>query len=75
MELRIVIQEGLLDQRTHRLMKWISSYVSATYGVTPSGMDLEGVLFEVDDGLCQQIVRDVRKRFKRHLKYIEVACL
>jgi hypothetical protein len=34
------------------------------------------VLFEnVDKVLCHKIVNDVKTRFRRHLKYIEVACL
>ncbi len=76
MELRIAIQKGLLSPYTHKLMKWIASYVSAVYGITPGGMDLEGALFEIDDGnLCQEIANDIKTRFKHHLKYIEVECL
>ena len=75
MELRIVIRDGLLDPKTHRIMKMIASYVSSTYGIKPEGMDLEGVLFSIDEDLCQEIANDVEKRFRRHLKYIEVACL
>ncbi len=60
---------------THRIMKMMASYVSAVYGITPVGMDLEGALFEVDDALCQKIADDVKTRFRRHLKYIEVECL
>jgi hypothetical protein len=75
MELRIVIREGLLSPFTHKLMKWITSYVSATYGIVPIGMDLEGSAFELSDDKCQKIAKDVRRRFRRHLKYIEVECL
>jgi hypothetical protein len=74
-ELRIVVQDGLLSPHTHKLMKWISSYVSAVYGVAPSGMDLEGALFEVDDALCRKIVKDIKRRFRHQLKYIEVECI
>jgi hypothetical protein len=75
MELRIAIRDGMLDFTTHRIMKWLSSYVSATYGLMPSGMDLEGTAFEIDATLCRKIVKDIRKRFRRHLRYIEVECL
>jgi hypothetical protein len=52
------------------------SYVSSTYGIKPDGMDLEGALFGIDDeDLCREIVSDIEKRFRRHLKYIEVECL
>jgi len=56
MELRIAIREGLLDRKTHRVMKMMASYVSAAYGLTPDGMDLEGALFGIDKALCQKIV-------------------
>ncbi len=75
MELRIAIKDGLLDPFTHKLMKWITSYISTTYQIWPEGMDLEGALFEIDDALCRKIVKDIKKRFKRQLKYIEVECL
>jgi len=76
MELRIAIRDGLLDPMTHRVMKMMASYVSAVYGITPDGMDLEGALFEnVDDALCRKIIDDIKTRFKRHLRYIEVECL
>jgi hypothetical protein len=76
MELRIAIREGLLDGKTHRIMKMMASYVSAVYGITPDGMDLEGALFEnVDDALCRKIVDDIKTRFRRHFRYIEVECL
>jgi len=76
MELRIAIRDGLLDPKTHRVMKMMASYVSAVYGLTPDGMDLEGALFEnVDDVLCRKIIDDIKTRFRRHLKYIEVECL
>jgi hypothetical protein len=76
MELRIAIRDGLLDPKTHRIMKMMASYVSAVYGLTPDGMDLEGALFEnVDDVLCRKIIDDIKTRFRRHLKYIEVECL
>ena len=74
MELRIAIQEGLLSPYTHKLMKWIASYVSAVYGITPDGMDLEGALYQTDAELCRKIVKDVKRRFRRQLKYIEVGC-
>ena len=76
MELRVVIRDGMLDGKTHRIMKMMASYISAVYGLTPEGMDLEGALFEnVDDALCRKIADDVKRRFRRHLKYIEVECL
>lgn len=73
MELRIAIKDGLLDTFTHKLMKWITSYVSAVYGITPDGMDLEGALFQTE--LCQKILKDIKSRFRRYLKYIEMECL
>jgi len=76
MELRIAVRDGLLDLVSHRVMKMITSYISATYDLKPDGMDLEGALFEnIDDGLCRKIVDDIKRRFRRHLKYIEVECL
>ena len=75
MELRIAILEGLLDRKTHRIMKMMVSYVSSTYQIWPIGMDLEGAAFELDDAICQKIAEDVKTRFRRHLKYIEVECL
>ena len=72
MKLRIV-REGLLDGKTHRIMKMIVDYVSS-YGIKPEGMDLE-VAFSIEEDLCREIANDVEKRFRRHLKYIEVACL
>ncbi len=75
MELRVAVKNGLLDAKTHRVMKMIASYVSATYQIWPIGMDLEGVAFEVDEALCRKIASDVKTRFRRQLKYIEVACL
>ncbi len=75
MELRIVIKDGLLDPKTHRIMKMMVSYVSSTYQIWPVGMDLEGAAFELDDAICQKIAEDVKTRFRRHLKYIEVECL
>ena len=75
MELRIAVRDGLLDPKTHRIMKMMASYVSSTYEVTPDGMDLEGALFGIDDNLCQEIANDIKRRFRRHLKYIEVECL
>jgi aromatic ring hydroxylase len=75
MELRIAIRDGLLDQKTHRVMKMMASYVSAVYGITPDGMDLEGALFQTDAELCRKIVKDVKSRFRRYLKYVEVECL
>ncbi len=75
MELRVAVRDGLLDPVSHKLMKWITSYISVTYELKPEGMDLEGALFEnVDDALCRKIVDDVKRRFRRHLKYIEVEC-
>ena len=57
-------------------MKMITSYISATYDLKPDGMDLEGALFEnIDDGLCRKIVDDIKRRFRRQLRYIEVECL
>ncbi len=75
MELRIAIKDGLLDPKTHRIMKMMTSYVSSTYQIWPVGMDLEGATFELDDAICQKIAEDVKRLFKRHLKYIEVECL
>ena len=76
MELRIAIRDGLLDPKTHRIMKMMASYVSSTYGIKPEGMDLEGALFGIDDeDLCRGIVSDIEKRFRHQLKYIEVECL
>ena len=76
MELRVAVRDGLLDLVSHRVMKMITSYISATYELKPDGMDLEGALFEnIDDGLCRKIVDDIKRRFRRHLKYIEVECL
>jgi len=46
MELRIAVRDGLLDPKTHRIMKMMASYVSSTYEVTPDGMDLEDALFQ-----------------------------
>jgi len=61
MELRIAIRDGLLDPKTHRIMKMMASYISTTYGLAPDGMDLEGALFEnVDNALCQKIVNDIK---------------
>jgi hypothetical protein len=56
-------------------MKMMASYVSAVYGITPEGMDLEGALFGIDDDLCQEIANDIKRRFRRQLRYIEVECL
>jgi hypothetical protein len=75
MELRIAVRDGLLDPVSHRVMKMITSYISATYDLKPDGMDLEGALFGIDDDLCQEIANDIKRRFRRHLKYIEVECL
>jgi len=76
MELRVAVRDGLLDPKTHRIMKMMASYVSSTYGIKPEGMDLEGALFEnIDNALCRKIVDDIKRRFRRHLKYIEVECL
>jgi CheY-specific phosphatase CheX len=76
MELRVAIRDGLLDRKTHRIMKMVASYVSAVYGLTPDGIDLEGAVFEnVDEALCQKIVSDIETRFRRQLRYIEVECL
>ena len=46
MELRVAVRDGLLDPVSHRVMKMITSYISATYELKPDGMDLEGALFE-----------------------------
>ena len=75
MELRIGIQEGLLDKTTHKLMKMITSYISRKYNILPAFMDLEGAIFDVDEQLCAKIIDDVKSKFKRQLRYIEVACL
>ena len=76
MELRVGVQEGLLDPHTHRVMKMIVSYISSTYELQPAFIDLEGAIFEnVDRELCCKIVDDVKMRFKRHMRYIEIECL
>lgn len=76
MELRVGIQEGLLDATTHRAMKMLVSYISATYSIQPGLMDLEGAIFDdVDETLCRKIVDDVKKRFQRQLRFLEIYCL
>ena len=75
MELRIVVRDGLLDRKTHRIMKMLASYVSSKYKIWPIGMDLEGAAFELDNATCQKIAEDVKTRFRHHLKYVEVECL
>jgi len=76
MELRVGIQEGLLDSVTHRVMKMIVSYISSVYELQPALMDLEGAIFDdVDEELCRKIADDVKTRFKRHMRYIEIECL
>jgi hypothetical protein len=76
MELRIGVQEGLLDPKTHRIMKLVVSYVSAIYSMQPGLMDLEGAIFDdVDEMLCRKIVNDVKKRFQRQLRFLEIYCL
>jgi len=75
MELRVGIQEGLLDAATYRAMKMLVSYISATYSIQPGLMDLEGAIFDdVDETLCHKIVDDVKKRFQR-LRFLEIYCL
>jgi len=76
MELRVGIKEGLLDNVTHRVMKMLVSYISSMYELQPAFMDLEGAIFDnVDGELCYKIADDVKMRFKRHMKYIEIECL
>ncbi len=76
MELRVGIQEGLLDPQTHRVMKLIVSYISTTYELKPGLMDLEGAVFDdVDEKMCFKIVDDVKKKFKRQLRFMEIECL
>ena len=75
MELRVGIKEGLLDNVTHRVMKMLVSYISSMYELQPALMDLEGAIFDVDEELCRKIADDIRMRFKRHMRYIEVECL
>jgi len=76
MELRVAIKDGLLDHFTHKLMKMTTSYISVTYQIWPIGMDLEGAAFELaDEELCRKIIDDVKRRFRRQLRYIEVECL
>jgi len=76
MELRIGVKEGLLDPSTHKTMKMLVSYVSATYNMRPGLMDLEGAIFDdIDEMLCSRIADDIRKRFRRQLRYISVECL
>ncbi len=53
----------------------MASYVSAAYGLTPVGMDLEGAVFEFEDVSVSKNVDDIKTRFRRQLKYIEVECL
>jgi hypothetical protein len=76
MELRVGIKEGLLDSQTHKTMKMLVSYISTSYNIRPGLVDLEGAIFDdVDKTLCRKIVDDVKKKFRRQLRYIEVACL
>ncbi len=76
MELRVGVQEGMLDRQTHRVMKMLVSYVSTMYNIRPSLMDLEGAIFDdVDERLCAKIVNDVRKKFRHRLKFMEIECL
>jgi len=57
-------------------MKMIVSYVSTMYNIRPGLMDLEGAIFDdVDKMLCVKIIDDVRKKFRRQLRYIEIECL
>lgn len=57
-------------------MKMIVSYVSTTYDIQPGLMDLEGAIFDdIDASLCNKIVDDVKRKFKRQLRYIDVFCL
>jgi len=75
MELRVGVQEGLLDPHTHRVMKMIVSYISSMYELQPAFIDLEGAIFEnVDRELCCKIADDIKMRFKRHMRYIEIEC-
>jgi hypothetical protein len=76
MELRIGIQEGLLDTSTHKAMKMIVGYISTMYNLKPALMDLEGAIFEnVDEVLCSKIMDDVKQRFRRQLRFLEIHCL
>jgi hypothetical protein len=76
MELRVGVQDGLLDPHTHRVMKMIVSYISSIYELQPAFMDLEGAVFDSVDGeLCYKIADDIKIRFKRHMRYIEIECL
>jgi hypothetical protein len=76
MELRIGIQEGLLDRQTHRIMKTLASYISTTYNIRPGLMDLEGTIFDdIDEELCLKIVDDIKRKFRRQLRFIEIECL
>jgi hypothetical protein len=76
MELRVGIQEGMLDRTTHRVMKMIVSYISSMYELQPALMDLEGGVFDdIDKELCHKIVDDIKMRFRRHMRYIEIECL
>jgi len=46
------------------------------YNIRPGLMDLEGAIFDdVDKMLCVKIIDDVRKKFRRQLRYIEIECL
>ncbi len=52
------------------------SYVSTVYNIRPGLIDLEGAIFDdVSEELCLKIMGDVKKKFKRQLKFIEIACL
>jgi hypothetical protein len=65
----------LLDRQTHRTMKMLVSYISTMYNMRPALMDLEGAIFDIDKELCLKIIDDIKKKFKRHLRFIEIECL
>jgi hypothetical protein len=76
MELRIGVQEGLLDRVTHRVMKMMVSYIATKYNIQPGLVDLEGAVFDdIDKELCYKIADDIKMRFKHHMRYIEIGCL
>jgi hypothetical protein len=52
-------------------IKTVVNYISSTYGIKPNGL----TEFDVDEDMCWEIVNDIEKRFRRHLNYIEMACL
>jgi hypothetical protein len=57
-------------------MKTLASYISTTYNIRPGLMDLEGTIFDdIDEELCLKIVDDIKRKFRRQLRFIEIECL